>query len=1065
MVITLASKEEGGKSAVYTFHVTRPRDTTKTIKNTTGAVLVPEGRNLLATKYKNQPEGAIFRAGNNGEPTATTGTTGTVYFYRTYAQNGLEQFRMTFTGNTVYEHLRYSVDDGETWTELGQNFGTTDAVSFPDSGVVKVTLQILDDATYAANDGFDGGEPNVYTFWVERLPAVEEGALPYILTAETGFGDWYPAFNKEWIGNYNVVVPNGTAAADAPVLTYTVAEGAVVKLGTKDQTPDEHGVYTLKLTASNQTLNITSADGSYTNSYGFKYQSKSKYDVPDKVVDFLCVNSQYTNVSFGIMPETTLSGSLKSTGNWGGYITYYYENGLKDDPNNRYGVDFYIYGNSNINNADGTKKSFAEPGQVWVSEDGESWYALAGSEHYNEDTIWDYAVTYRKSASGRTAWVDNQGNSNDGVSQCGLWVDPKIYYMNDLAKSDSFTLTGIVLPGESGKITGSADNMYAKDIQFGYVDAFPNGTIGAEVNPYMENPANSNGFDLAWAVDDAGLPIDVSGKEFHYVKIVTASNIWASGINEKSTEVTQMIRTAPAESAVGKTALPKAVVVSDGVSNRSFSLEEGKQVYDLDVGDMKYVALSLDGAAADDNIYFNNLRSDKLEGVKVTKEGGGKLVRLIVQNGEKEPAVLLLRLTGSAEESDGLIEGIKVAVGGSVRQAKTKDGQTYSLTVGSRIETVSVSVVTAGSVRIDGEEPAEEYPLQEGANTFSIEVEDGEKTQTVSLVVTREAAPEASGREITVTFSLYGDEMHDEETVHTYQKTSGQLQRWIAPTRYTTAAESTVLDVFETALRAAGYAWTNDGGNYISEINGLAEFTNGSRSGWMYLLNGNHPDFGVAEQKLKNGDVIVFHYTDDYTQEEGSQRFRSGSAASVGEEKNDAAASGGTSARFTDVPDGAWYEDAVNFAADHELMNGTGETTFSPDATMSRSMLMMVLARMAGEDTAKGENWYDVGMAWAKENGISDGTDPEADITREQMMTMLYRYVQKQGGGFTGTWMFRLEYNDRDNVSQWAYEAVCWCTSNGIVNGMSGGMLNPQGTATRAQVAAILARFAQLDNA
>ena len=75
------------------------------------------------------------------------------------------------------------------------------------------------------------------------------------------------------------------------------------------------------------------------------------------------------------------------------------------------------------------------------------------------------------------------------------------------------------------------------------------------------------------------------------------------------------------------------------------------------------------------------------------------------------------------------------------------------------------------------------------------------------------------------------------------------------------------------ALSLAGIPYENPTGNYVMEIRGLAEFDNGPLSGWMYTLNGTHPNLGVNEQAVKNGDVIVFHYTDDYTKEQGSESF------------------------------------------------------------------------------------------------------------------------------------------------------------------------------------------------
>ena len=127
---------------------------------------------------------------------------------------------------------------------------------------------------------------------------------------------------------------------------------------------------------------------------------------------------------------------------------------------------------------------------------------------------------------------------------------------------------------------------------------------------------------------------------------------------------------------------------------------------------------------------------------------------------------------------------------------------------------------------------------------------------------------------VSVTFSLKGCYKHGsgETSVHTLS--GGNLQTWIAAKTYKVQPGATVKDLFEKALSDAGLEWKNPTGNYVESIkyNGdwIGEFTNGQKSGWMYTLNGKHPNLGVAQQTLVNGDVVVFHYTDDYTKEEGS---------------------------------------------------------------------------------------------------------------------------------------------------------------------------------------------------
>ncbi len=125
--------------------------------------------------------------------------------------------------------------------------------------------------------------------------------------------------------------------------------------------------------------------------------------------------------------------------------------------------------------------------------------------------------------------------------------------------------------------------------------------------------------------------------------------------------------------------------------------------------------------------------------------------------------------------------------------------------------------------------------------------------------------------DIKVTFSLLGDTDHGEKGSDVHTLKQGNLTEWIAPREYTVSGNATVLDVFTKALGENKMTFTNPTGNYIESITykdtTLEEFTNGKKSGWMYTINGVHTDLGVSEQYLKDGDVIVFHYTDDYTKE------------------------------------------------------------------------------------------------------------------------------------------------------------------------------------------------------
>ncbi len=155
---------------------------------------------------------------------------------------------------------------------------------------------------------------------------------------------------------------------------------------------------------------------------------------------------------------------------------------------------------------------------------------------------------------------------------------------------------------------------------------------------------------------------------------------------------------------------------------------------------------------------------------------------------------------------------------------------------------------------------------------------------------------------------------------------------------------------------------------------------------------------------------------------------------------------------FTDVPAANWASDAVAFASSRELFNGTGADTFSPNAPMTRQMLMTVLARLDGTDTSG--NAYAKGMEWAIRNGVSNGSDPEGKITREQLATMLWRYAGSPSvsGRMTG-------FVDADQIGGYAEDAMLWATKAGIIGGKGNGQLDPKGYATRAEVAAMLMRY------
>lgn len=177
---------------------------------------------------------------------------------------------------------------------------------------------------------------------------------------------------------------------------------------------------------------------------------------------------------------------------------------------------------------------------------------------------------------------------------------------------------------------------------------------------------------------------------------------------------------------------------------------------------------------------------------------------------------------------------------------------------------------------------------------------------------------------------------------------------------------------------------------------------------------------------------------------------------------------------FTDVAKTHWASDAVAFVVSRGLVLGTSDTTFAPELTTSRSMMVTVLWRMVGQTQGEGslsftdveaDSWYTEAVRWAAGSGIVTGYTAETfgpadNITREQMAAILYRYADKMGYDVTG----RADlsgYADAGKVSDWTADAMAWAVDQGLITGKTGGILDPQGQATRAEIATIFMRFCE----
>lgn len=296
-----------------------------------------------------------------------------------------------------------------------------------------------------------------------------------------------------------------------------------------------------------------------------------------------------------------------------------------------------------------------------------------------------------------------------------------------------------------------------------------------------------------------------------------------------------------------------------------FRMKEGKtSLYDMSdvtIQQTHYSILSGEDGTwnADDNTYtiVANAPFAKFTGVKVdgTTIDPGNYDAKAVDNGTE---VIL---------SESYLTSLSLGTHSITLVLKEASTVTTNLTI-TKTDAVLAQEVIALIDAIGTVTKSSKAKIDKARNAYNALTAEQQKLVTnYNKLTTAEKAYADLADKITVYFTLLGDTAHgDNGQEHTLA--GGNLTTWISRTAYTLESPATVLDVFTKAV-SGKYSYVNKG-NYISSVNGLAEFTNGKNSGWMYTLNGRHPNLGVAEQKLSNGDSVVFHYTDNYTKERGS---------------------------------------------------------------------------------------------------------------------------------------------------------------------------------------------------
>ena len=330
----------------------------------------------------------------------------------------------------------------------------------------------------------------------------------------------------------------------------------------------------------------------------------------------------------------------------------------------------------------------------------------------------------------------------------------------------------------------------------------------------------------------------------------------------------------------------------------------------------------------------------------------------------------------------------------------------------------------------------------------------------------------------------------DGETNVAYPNALGTI---ISSTQVPFKAGDTVADVTLRLLDAKGYTYQHTGttknGFYLASIgdfehkgieyDSFGEFDAGSGSGWMITLNKVFIQYGASEFEVANGDVIKWQYTCQLGADIGDDFYTGGTSSTKKEEEKKEEAEENpkqetfTESTFTDVKKDDWHYESVKYVFENNLMQGTG-SGFEPESKMSRAMLVTVLYRMANPDKKSADHnfadvpagqWYSDAIAWAAECGIVNGVSetqfaPNSDVSREQMALIIYRFAKMQGYDISEVADIT-SFEDTDEISDFARDAIAWANKNELVNGTSETTLSPKDTATRAQVATILMRFCE----
>ena len=595
------------------------------------------------------------------EYATSTDIHGTVYDYYLAVPSN------TANGTELTATFTAAADQGSNFviSALGKN------VPNPPRGTMLIRQNASNTYTATMTDGTALATAYAHKDVVSEFGKCDTYRFHYYMSIPVSISTGDPVF-VAWNGTSGTVAGrNGSSKipgeftlwVDTPtsVTVNDVAQTATVQNGTN------YG-YTIT-TSENNTLSIVVVAGgtTYTISCGTKSHTPAG-SAPTSVVSYLPLGQFANNSGWGVLGskfagKTSLDSTGVSLGAFGGFIEFKFENGITNDEKNPYGVDFVIYGNAFNGNP--------EAGAVQVSEDGTTWYELAGSNYYDGNFTYNAPSSgFSKAYSGtlrNTSVIYTKGSSRvsaklgslNAVEVCPAAWFPLLtnftaFDGNPTGGAHCASGVSVNLSGDTltfAGITAIADSDTTADYAFGYADVTPNGSpdqYGDAVNPYTpytSDKTGGDGFDLEWAVDIAtGLPVDVTGKTFHYVRVYSAVLDFGR-FGETSAEITGIFTTKnKAADSVNRTATPTIKFGTSAINMGTVTTENGGVVDESSaVAGKTTYRVSVTSTA--ENIFINGIRATSGTAYTFTKtQESNQIVRVIVQDGTAAPYVTYLKI-------------------------------------------------------------------------------------------------------------------------------------------------------------------------------------------------------------------------------------------------------------------------------------------------------------------------------------------------------------------------------------------------------------------------------------